>query len=72
MVGLQGEREVFYAVPFQAPPNLQIEAPDGINWNFVKLKEQKADRFVVQYSWGMGSPIEVRWRAEGVRGGHHP
>ena len=59
-VGPDGEREVFYAVPYAGPPNLEIESA---NLNFIKLKEQKADHFTIQSV----VPSEVRWRAEGIR-----
>ncbi len=66
MVPLDGEREVFYAVPFAGPPNLALDG--NVNWNAIKLKEQKADRFTIQCTANVGFAAEVHWRAEGMRG----
>jgi hypothetical protein len=67
IVPLEGEREVFYAAPFASPPNLTLEGGD-VNWNAIKLKEQKPDRFIIQCTANMGFAPQVHWRAEGVRG----
>jgi hypothetical protein len=67
MVPLEGEHEVFNAVPFGIPPNLVLEG-GSVNWNAIKLKEQKADRFTIQCTANMGFAPEVQWRAEGIRG----
>jgi len=65
-VPLNGEREVFYAIPFAGPPNLDLRRLNG-DINALKIKEQKADRFVLRYEAGMGFPAELHWRAEGMR-----
>jgi hypothetical protein len=66
-LGAHGEREVFYAVPFAGPPNLELETPLGgvFAMENVKLKEQKADHFTIQNTGG--GRHELRWRAEGIR-----
>jgi hypothetical protein len=66
-LGPHGEREVFYAVPFAGPPNLELETPLGgvFGMDSVKLKEQKADHFTIQNT--DGNRREVRWRADGIR-----
>ena len=61
-VGGHGEREVFYAVPFAGPPNLELH---GFDENAVIFKEQKADHFTLQNKGPFQQ--EVRWKADGIR-----
>ena len=71
----QEELQVFYVIPFAGPPHLQLEFRAGPfdAMNFVKLKEQKADHFTVQYT-RKGDRVQLHWRAEGLRrkGENHP
>jgi hypothetical protein len=66
MVAIGGEHEVFYPVPFASPPNVQLEG-NGVNWNAIKLTEQKPDHFKIKSTADFGLAQEIRWRAEGVR-----
>jgi hypothetical protein len=59
-LGNNGPRQVFYAEPFAGPPKLELESSSMV---FIKLKEQKADHFVVESA----VICEIRWRAEGMR-----
>jgi hypothetical protein len=66
IIALNAEREVFYPIPYAGPPNLVLDGGD-VNWNAIKLKEQKADHFTIQCTANMGFPASIHWRADGMR-----
>ena len=51
--------EVFYPIPYESPPNLNLER------SLVKSLEQKADHFKFVFNGGTNG-YELRWRAEGA------
>jgi hypothetical protein len=69
IVGVQGEQQVFYPIPYAAPPNLQLGAGPA-DMHSVKITEQKPDHFKVMPVGGINAPREYRWRAEGIRARH--
>jgi hypothetical protein len=59
--------EVFYKIPFAAPPHLTF--PEGLRQYSCEVEEQKAGSFVLKRS-GASPPSEpfiaiVKWKAEG-------
>jgi hypothetical protein len=62
------ELEVFYKVPFAAPPNLTF--PDGLDQTRCQVADQKAGSFKLRRSASgfAGEPTiaKVKWKAEGL------
>ena len=54
--------QVFYPVPYGAPPNLAVT---GFNRDWVVIVEQKADHFKVRRT-GRTLIAELEWKAEGI------
>jgi hypothetical protein len=61
-----GTFEVFYPAPFDSPPHLQLDG-ENLNWHALKLDKQQAAGFTLRSTADTGGPVEVRWRAEGIR-----
>jgi hypothetical protein len=57
---------VYYAVPFAAPPNLEIEDPSGL----CDIVDQKENCFKVRFHANVtASPQSLAWKARGSRAG---
>jgi hypothetical protein len=55
------EQTVYYPIPYQCPPNLEIKA----DLTVYTLVEQRADRFIIRFS---GLRVQkAGWKAKGVR-----
>jgi hypothetical protein len=65
------DRIVYYPIPYQSPPNLEIEA-ESFRSDSVSLLEQKEDHFRIVWKKEElvfpRSSVQVTWKARGVRG----
>jgi hypothetical protein len=60
---------VYYAVPFAAPPNLEIEDPSGQS----EIVDQKENCFKVRFHANVtSSPQTLAWKARGSRASQAP
>lgn len=62
-LGPEGEREIYYPIPFASPPYLEVEDPLA---KYV-IVEQHADHFRIRGVRDRFPSEEVRWKARGLR-----